>query len=76
MSQVMNESPETLSKLEFGGNETSVIPPVGSPEHSALVDAIRSNFPEIYEAAESARISAHCAEPVACSSPLPARQSA
>jgi hypothetical protein len=76
MSQVMNESPETLSKLELGGNETSVIPPIGSPEHLALVDAIRLNFPEIYEAAKDAKMGTHCGEPVACSSLTPVPQGA
>ncbi len=76
MSQVANESPETLSKLEFGGSETTVIPSNGSPEHLALVDAIRLNFPEIFEAAEDAKTGTHCGEPVACSSLTPVAQSA
>ena len=76
MSQVMNESPETLSKLEFGGHEASVIPPIGSPEHSALVDAVRLNFPEIYDAPEDANIGARRGEHVACSSPMPVPQTA
>jgi len=76
MTQVMNESPETQSKSAFGGNESVVFPPIGSPEHSALVEAIRLNFPEIYEAAEDAKIAAHFGEPVAFGSPVPAPQSA
>ena len=72
MSQVKNESPETLSRMEFGGNQTdSDSRPIGSPEHLALVDAIRLNFPEIYEAAEDAETGTHCGEPVACSSLTP-----
>ncbi len=76
MSQVMNEGPETLSKLEFGGNETIVIPSIGSPEHLALVDAIRLNFPEIYEITKDAKKGTNCGEPVPCSSLTPVAQSA
>ena len=76
MTQVMNESPESLSKLEFGGNEASVSPPAGSPEHAALVESIRQNFPEIYHAAESLEIAEPCREPIAMGAPVPAPQSA
>jgi len=76
MTQVMNESPETQSRFALGGNEAMVSPQVGSPEHSALVEAIRLNFPEIYEAAEDAKIGAHYGEPVPFESTVPTLQSA
>jgi hypothetical protein len=76
MTQVMNESPETRSRFALGGNEAVDSPQIGSPEHAALVDAIKLNFPEIYETAKDAEISADFGEPVAFDSTVPTLQSA
>ena len=49
MTQVPQAEPEAVSQNDFGGNETWRIPAIGTPEHAALVDAIKQNFPEIYD---------------------------
>jgi hypothetical protein len=49
MTQVTKAEPEALSRNDFGGNITPRIPTIPPAEHAALLDAIRLNFPEIYE---------------------------
>lgn len=48
MTQVPKAEPDASSSNNFRGNETWQIPAIGTPEHAALVEAIKQNFPEIY----------------------------
>jgi hypothetical protein len=50
MTQVPQAEPEARSRNDFGGNEPWQTPAIGTPEHAALVDAIKQNFPEVYSA--------------------------
>jgi hypothetical protein len=49
MTQVTNAEPEALSRNDLGGNKSNRIPAIPPAEHAALLDAIRLNFPEIYD---------------------------
>jgi hypothetical protein len=49
MTQVTKVEPEALSKSDFGSHEAWCVPAIGTPEHAKLVDAIKQNFPEIYQ---------------------------
>jgi hypothetical protein len=49
MTQVTKAEPEALSRIDFGGKKMTRIPAIPRAEHAALVDAIRLNFPEIYD---------------------------
>jgi hypothetical protein len=48
MSQVRKVEPETLSGIDPMDKQTNGFPAIGTPEHAALVAAIKLNFPEIY----------------------------
>jgi hypothetical protein len=76
MTQVVNAEPEVLSEVELRQNETAQILPVGSPEHAALVDAIKQNFPEIYQAPDRTEIGKSYGKPAAWNTPVPAPSSA
>jgi hypothetical protein len=49
MTQVVNVEPEYLSRSHSVDMRTRRYPVIGTPEHTALVNAIRLNFPEIYD---------------------------
>ena len=76
MTQVTNVEPEALSRIEPEKRETAHLPQAGSIEHAALVDAIRLNFPEIYEAPDYARIGRPYGESAGWNSPVSAPSSA
>jgi hypothetical protein len=54
MSQVMNAEPEDVSGDYSQFEEARRFPAIGTREHTALVEAIKLNFPEIYMNADGA----------------------
>jgi hypothetical protein len=63
MSQVTNAEPEDLSGDDPMCNENRRFPAIGTPEHTALVEAIKLNFPEIYMNADGSGNGAQAGQP-------------
>jgi hypothetical protein len=53
MNRVTNAEPDPQSRNDMGSNEKRLFPAIGTPEHAALVEAIKVNFPEIYHTRET-----------------------
>ena len=70
MSQVMNVEPECPSRNRTADKKSWRYPAIGTPEHTALVDAIKLNFPEIYDHPNASGIRRQYGEPVALSSAI------
>jgi|CZKZ01.1.fsa_nt_gi hypothetical protein len=63
MTQVVNVEPEFLSKNRSVDMRGRRYPAIGTPEHAALVNLIRLNFPEIYEDPEDSQNGQQVCEP-------------